>query len=317
MIHIPKEKQEIEKKRKPWLVIILVLLFLSLISIFIIGIVALLVTDESSLTTGNVAVIPIKGVILIDGEQSLFSSTGIAASNDIVEQIKKAEKDPMIQAIIFDINSPGGAPVASAEIARAIKEAKKPTVAVIREVGASGAYWAASATDHIIANEVSITGSIGVLASYIEFSGLMERYNVSYERFVAGEHKDMGSPYREMTEEEKKIYQQVLDQMYDVFVTAVAENRNLDKAYVEELATGQIYLGLQAVDNGLVDQLGGKEEAYAYLAEKLQITVQPVVYEKEKSFFEMLASTMDQTGYQMGVGLGETLKEEESAEVMV
>ena len=203
MVKIEKQEQP----KIPWLWIIGGIIVFSIISFFVFIFAVILIASDSEPTTGNVAVIPIKGVIMIDSEDSLFA-TSVASSTDIVKLIEKAESDPSIEAIVFDINSPGGAPVASAEIARAIAEAEKPTVAVIREVGASGAYWAASAADHIIANEVSITGSIGVLASYLEYGDLLAEYNVSYTRFVSGEHKDMGSPYREMTNEEEEIYQQ-------------------------------------------------------------------------------------------------------------
>lgn len=310
-----KEKIEQPKPRSPWLVIIGIILILTLFSFFVVGCVSILVASDGVLETGNVAVIPIKGVIMINKESELFSS-GTASATDIVEQIEKADKDPSIQAIILDINSPGGGPVASAEIARAITEANKTTVAVIREVGASGAYWAASAADHVIANEVSVTGSIGVIGSYLMYGDLLERYNVSYERFIAGKYKDMGSPYREMSSEEKSLYQELLDKMRVVFVRNVAENRGLDYDYVETLATGQIYLGSEALELGLIDQLGGKKEAYAYIAKEKGITVEPVKYEKEKTFFELLAQALDNTGFSVGTGIGAALVEDEDTGIM-
>ncbi|MBI5072893.1 signal peptide peptidase SppA [Candidatus Woesearchaeota archaeon] len=301
-----------EQQRSPWLVIILVIFLLTSFSIFVLGFVTILFASGST-AAGNVAVIPIKGVIMIDDDSSLFSSSGIASSTKIVKQIEDAEKDPSIQAIVLDINSPGGSPVASAEIARAIKEVNKTTVAVIREVGASGAYWAASAADHIIANEVSVTGSIGVLGSYVEYGGLMERYNVSYQRFVAGDYKDMGTPYQEMSEEEKQLYQSELDKMHDIFIRSVAENRGMSYDAIKELATGQIYLGVDAIQNGLIDQLGGKKEAYAYLESNKGITVEPVEYETEKSFLQQLASAMDQTAFRVGTGIGAVLVKSDNA----
>src|SRR3989338_4190128 len=297
MVKIEKQEQP----KIPWLWIIGGIIIFSVI----------LIASDSEPTTGNVAVIPIKGVIMIDSEDSLFA-TSVASSTDIVQLIQKAESDASIEAIVFDINSPGGAPVASAEIARAIVEAKKPTVAVIREVGASGAYWAASAADHIIANEVSITGSIGVLASYLEYGDLLAEYNVSYTRFVSGEHKDMGSPYREMTNEEEEIYQETLDKLHAVFIGSVAENRGLEYDYVEELATGQIYVGVEALDLGLIDELGGKQEAYTYIGTLLDITVEPVAFEEADSFFEMLASALDNSAFHVGTGIGAVLVEEDS-----
>ncbi|MBI4983237.1 S49 family peptidase [Candidatus Woesearchaeota archaeon] len=141
---------------------------------------------------GNVALIKIEGVITSDGSSYLGSAT--VSSPEIINFIQEADQDPKIKAILLEINSPGGSPVASDEIGTAVKRAKKPTIAVIREVGASGGYWIASAADHIIANRMSITGSIGVYSSYLEFSGLMEKYGIGYERLVAGEHKDTGFP---------------------------------------------------------------------------------------------------------------------------
>ncbi len=305
---------KMQPQRNPWPIIIIVIAVLTLFSMIVIGFVTIMITAED-ISTGNVAVIPIKGVIMIDKSEQLFSASTIAAATTIIQQIEKAEKDPQIQAIVFDINSPGGAPVASAEIARAIKECNKTTVAVVREVGASGAYWAASASDYIIANEVSITGSIGVLGSYLQYSGLMERYNVSYERFVGGQYKDMGTPYREMSSKEKQLYQSEIDLMHDIFVNAVAENRNMDPEYLQNLATGQVYLGVEAVELGLIDKLGGKKEAYDYIGNSLGIAVQPVAFEEDKSFIEMLASALDNTGFNVGLGIGNALVESDNADI--
>lgn len=304
MVKIEKQEQP----KMPLLWIIGGVTLFCIISFFVFIFTIIFIVGDGEAITGNVAVIPIKGTIMIDNDESFFA-TSVASSTDIVKLIQKAENDPSIEAIVFDINSPGGAPVASAEIARAIKEAEKPTVAVIREVGASGAYWAASAADHIIANEISITGSIGVLASYLEYGDLLEEYNVSYARFVSGAHKDMGTPYREMTSEEAEIYQQTLDKLHAVFINAVAQNRDLEYAYVQELATGQIYVGSEALDLGLIDQLGGKEEAYDYIAQEVGITVEPVAFEEEKSFFEVLASALDNSAFHVGTGIGAVLVE--------
>lgn len=304
-----KEKNEApEARRSQWLIILIVLLLLTIFSFGVVGCVALMSVSDG-LETGNVAIIPVKGVIVGDRGTDLFA-TGYTISSDVVEQIEKAESDPAIQAMVIEINSPGGSAVASAEIAAALHDAKKPTIAVIREVGASGAYWVASATDHVIAHEVSITGSIGVFASYLQYGDLLTRFNVSYERFVAGEHKDMASPYREMTSEEKELYQQTIDTMRTVFIREVATARNLDYETVEVLATGQIYLGSEALDLGLVDQLGGKQEAYAYLNQTFDIEVVPVEYKTEKSFLELLANVFQDSAFHVGTGIGAVLVEQ-------
>ena len=125
--------------------------------------------------------------------------------------IDSAKKDVRIKGVIFKINSPGGSVVGSKEIGNAIKKLGKPSVAVIREVGASGAYWVASSADVIIADELSITGSIGVISSYLQFSKIMEEYGITYERLVGGEHKDMGVPYKQLSKEEQIIMQKKIN----------------------------------------------------------------------------------------------------------
>ena len=132
--------------------------------------------------SGNVALIPIEGVITTDGG-SYFNEQTISSKN-IVEFIEDADKNSQVEAIVLEINSPGGSAVASDEISIAVKKVKKPVVAMIREVGASGGYWVASSADYIVAHRMAITGSIGVISSYLEFSGLMENHGVGYERLV-------------------------------------------------------------------------------------------------------------------------------------
>ena len=171
-----------------------ILAFLGLIafvsSLFFIG--------NTEFSDGNVAVIPIHGEITVL-EQGGFSS-GTASSDAIIASLEKADKNPGIKAILLDIDSPGGSGVAADEISQKLKSINKTKVAVIREIGTSAAYWIATSTDHIFVNRLSLTGSIGVIGSYLDFSGLLSMYNVTYQRYVTGELKDMGSPFRAMTE---------------------------------------------------------------------------------------------------------------------
>ena len=210
--------------------------------------------------SGNVAVIEISGAIM--GEASGYGSAG---SQDYVALLQQAHDDTSIEAIVLRINSPGGSAVASDEVAAMVQDIEKPVVAQIREVGASGAYWIASSSDHIIANRMSITGSIGVIGSFFDFSGLMNDYNVSYQRFVSGDRKDLGSPFREMSDDERALLQSKLDGIHEYFILAVAENRGLDIETVRPLANGEFYLGVEALQNGLVDELGGDKEVIAWL----------------------------------------------------
>jgi len=266
---------------------------------------------EEKIVSEGIAVIPIVGTISIEVGDGFFSS-GISA-NSIVDKLEKANKNKGIKAIILDINSGGGGVVASREVVKAVKEVKKPVIALIREVGASGAYWIASSADWIIADEMSITGSIGVFSGYLEFSGLLENYNVSYERLIAGEYKDMGVPYRQLTDQEKIMMQQKLNLIHDYFIKDVAKNRNLSEIKVRELANGFFYLGVEGKDVGLVDELGGKKEAIAKAKELGNLKNGNLIeYKEKKSIFDFFGKIQNKAFYYMGRGIGVGLFEKEN-----
>src|SRR3989339_1922177 len=214
--------QESQAPAFRWGYAVFVIMLLAVLGFVAVGILSLFAGVDTTSLGGNVALIPIEGEITGSRDTGLSFGGAVAASPDIIEMIEKADKNPGIKAIILEINSPGGSAVASQEIANAVRKTNKTTVAWVREIGTSGAYWIASSADHVVANRVSITGSIGVIASYLEFPGLLERYNVTYQRMVSGKYKDLGSPYREMTQEEKAIFQQSLDDIRDYFVGEVA-----------------------------------------------------------------------------------------------
>lgn len=288
-----------------WGYAIFVLFILAFFGFIAVGIVSLFAGIDVESLSGNVALIPIEGVITGSENDFLFDASSV--STEIIELIEKADENPNIKAIIFEINSPGGSAVASEEIANAVKKVNKTTVAWIREVGASGAYWIASSSDYIVANRVSITGSIGVIASYLEFPGFLEDHNVTYRRLVAGKYKDIGSPFKEMTNEEQEIFQKNLDVIRDYFVSEVAKNRNLDKKDVEKAANGLFYLGVQAKDLKLIDELGGKDEAIDYVERKENIKAEIVEYKKEEGLLELLADVFSRQSFFVGKGIGSSL----------
>ena len=256
----------------------------------------------------KIAVIPITGVITIDGGGIGFESQG-ASSTDIVQFIQEANKNPNVKGIILEINSPGGSAVASKEIADAVKNSKKPVVSWIREVGASGAYWISSSSKLIAADPLSITGSIGVTGSYLEFSDLFEKYGVTYERLVSGKYKDTGSPYKELTEEEKRLLQDKINQIHSVFVDEVASNRKLNRNQVEKLATGEFYLGKEAYDLGLVDYLGGKDLALNLTKQLAGIKEAELIrYERKRGIFDIVGGLSAKNFYYMGKGIGSEIK---------
>jgi protease-4 len=171
------------------------------------------------------------------------------------------ENDPLCRGAVFRINSPGGSVVASREMAGYVKSMKKPSVCWLGDVAASGAYWVASSCDVIVADDLSLTGSVGVTASYLEFSKLFEKYGITYEQITSGSAKDMGSPYRNMTPEERERMKDIVDQTFTYFIKDVMSNRNLTMPQADKIAEGDIFLGSEAIKLGLVDRLGSFEDA--------------------------------------------------------
>jgi protease IV len=240
---------------------------------------------STSFANGNVAVIPITGVISMD-DGGWSDTVDPAVVRSFIE---RAENDERIKAIVIEINTPGGSAVATDEIGQALKATTKPTVAWVREYGASGGYWIASNTDHIIANRMSITGSIGVTASYIEFAGTLKRYNATYQQVASGEYKEMGSPWKELTPEEQALLQKKIDLIHEYFVDEVQANRNLSNKTMQQVRTGEIFLGVEALELGLVDELGSYNEVDAHINATIGEEPVYVRYEQPRSIFENFA----------------------------
>lgn len=280
-----------------WLTIILVIAVLYIVSMGI-----------SFFYDGNhegntIAVIPISGPIMYEESGSLFGGGSSATPDTIVSFINSANKNPDVKGIILDINSPGGTVLASKEIANAVKKSDKPVIAVIHEVGASGAYWIASASDYIIADELSITGSIGVIGSYLEFSDLFDKYGITYERLVGGKYKDAGSPYTDLTPEERKLLQAKIDLIHEAFIKEVATNRNMSVSDVRKSATGIFYLGSEAKDLGLIDELGNNDNALAKMKELTNSTeLTFVTYKHEPSLLDYFNVMTNANAYAFGEG---------------
>ncbi|MFH1063770.1 MAG: signal peptide peptidase SppA [Candidatus Woesearchaeota archaeon] len=295
-----------EKGGNRWTVVIVILVVLAMISFISSFFIGLFISASDADPQGNVAHIAVTGPIMSYSSNGLLSDE-VASSTDIVRLIKKADKNPEVKAILLEINSPGGTAVASSEIADAVLASNKTTVAWIREAGASGAYWIASAADHIVANPMSITGSIGVIASYIEFSGTLNRYNASYQRLVSGKLKDMGSPWKQLSDEEEEVLQTGLDLIRNEFVSAVAKNRKLSVEAVDEIADGRFYIGRQALELGLVDQLGGKDDAVAWIEDKEDIIAELAKYQRPTTLLDIIGGVFDDSSYHVGQGIGKAL----------
>lgn len=277
-----------------------------LILIWIIGFASAKIIEVAfgeDLITEGIAIVQIHGPITIDSTNTLTFRA--SSSSSILSNIEKAQKNKNIKAIILDINSPGGAVVASRELSKVIKESEKPVVAWIREIGASGAYWIASSADKIVADSLSITGSIGVTASYLDLSGLLEKYDIEYQELAAGSKKELGSPFKDLTSQERLILQKKIDRIQEVFIQDVTENRDLNPQQVAKISTGEFYLGEEAFQLGLVDVFGGRKEALAEAQGLANLTNLDIVEYKEKmSILDFFTKT---TAYYIGKGIASEL----------
>lgn len=232
--------------------------------------------------------IPIRGIIISGGAMPIgplpfMSLTGeVTQSSDIVGYIRGLESDRRVKAVILEIDSPGGTPYASKEIADVVKKFKKPTVAQIREHGTSGAYWIASACNKIVADPLSSIGGIGTRAERIDLSELAKKIGIKVDTFVKGEYKGVGSPYSKLSEKEKKFIEEHVEVFNKYFVDEVKRNRNIkDGKVLEDISSGKFYLGKEAQDLGLVDYLGDAEKALQ-VACKLAGMDLKIEYRKEK-----------------------------------
>jgi len=207
---------------------------------------------------GKVALIDLSGSIT-PSSSSGFSSSGITPGE--VRDLNDEAVNQGADAIIYEINSGGGAVVASKEVYRDIEDVEVPTVCRMRDVAASGGYLIALGCDKIVADSATLTGSIGVKSSYLEYSGLLDKLGVEYVQLSNGSLKELGSPYQNISDRERAELQDKVDAIHEEFVTQVDSNRNLTESSRNEVATSQPFLGDNAKDLGLVDELGGRDTA--------------------------------------------------------
>ncbi len=227
--------------------------------------------------------IRLEGVISAEKYSGLFGVVTVTPEK-IISQLDEARKNPNVKAILIRVNSPGGSAAASQEIYEELKKVEKPVVVSVSEVCASGAYYVASAADRIIANRSSSVGSIGVIMQIPNFENLYEKLGIKYTTIKQGKFKDVGSPDRPITEEEIRLLETQLKEIYGQFIADVAEGRNMDAGEVEELATGWVFLGTEALELGLIDGIGNYKDAINIAAELGGIKGEPNVIRQELGF---------------------------------
>jgi protease-4 len=234
-------------------------------------------TGQQSASFGSsfgdkIAVVDLEGVIL--------------SPKTTVDQLKKYADDDSVKAIILHVNSPGGGVAASEEIYRAVKrvrdEKKKHIVADIETVGASGAYYVASATNKIYADEGSIVGSIGVISEWVNYGDLLHWAKLRAIVMKAGEFKDTGNPTREMTPAEQQYLQSLIDNMHGQFIQAVADGRKMKFQDVKAIADGKVWTGQQAASMKLIDQVADFQAAVKDTAKSVGISGEPTLVRPER-----------------------------------
>ncbi len=210
-----------------------------------------------------------------------------------VSRIKHLADNPRVKAIVIRVNSPGGSVGASQEIYNEILRARekgKKVIVSMGDVAASGGYYISSAADYILANPGTVTGSIGVIVGNINFQELISKWGIKMNIIKSGKYKDTLSSWRQMTEEERELLQEMVDKVYQQFVVAVAKGRKLKIEEVEKIADGRIFSGEKALELRLIDQLGGFQTAIRVAADKAGIKGEPVLDEGGKFPWEKFFS---------------------------
>lgn len=253
-----------------------IVVIFSIIALIALSIALIEVETGISDGTCNVAVLPVEGEIWpFYG----MSYTPLIVTPEMVEtSMDTIEEDDTIEAVLVEINSPGGLPVASERIAQRLSNSPLPTVGLIGDIGASGGYMVAAATNHLIASPMSIVGSIGVTMSYVENSEQNEEDGLTYVELNTGKFKDSGSPDKPLSEEERELFQRDLDDLYETFIKMVSEYRDIPLDKVRELADGSTVNGTRAKDLGLVDTVGGRAEAKFALAKILNKEPDDIIF---------------------------------------
>lgn len=251
-------------------------------------------------TDDRIALIRVEGVIL--------------DSQTTIGELKRFSENPSVKAIVIRIDSPGGGVVPSQEIYDAVKRVRsknnKAVIASMGSVAASGGYYIAAATDRIVANPGTLTGSIGVIMETANVEGLLQKIGVEGVVIKSGKYKDVGSPLRKMSADERGLLQAVMDDVHKQFIEAVAEGRSLELRAAQALADGRIFTGRQAKEAKLVDELGDLEDAIQLAAEVVGMEGEPKVIEPRRRFSlrEILDSKLSMLFPKLDVQPGVNLK---------
>ncbi|MCO4849724.1 signal peptide peptidase SppA [Bacillus vallismortis] len=258
-------------------------------------------TLENGSLTSKIAVLEVSGTIQDNGDSSSLLGSGGYNHRTFLKNLERAKDDKAVKGIVLKVNSPGGGVYESAEIHKKLeeikKETKKPIYVSMGSMAASGGYYISTAADKIFATPETLTGSLGVIMESVNYAKLADKLGISFETIKSGAHKDIMSPTREMTKEEKNIMQSMVDNSYEGFVDVISEGRGMPKAEVKKIADGRVYDGRQAKKLKLVDELGFYDDTISAMKKDHKNLKNASVISYEESFglgslFSMSANKM-------------------------
>jgi protease-4 len=268
---------------------------------------------DSVFPTYNAAEVSVEGPIARNGGGAVPSGPTGPGADEIVEQIDRADEDDTVDALLVELNTPGGQVVPSDDIRRAAAEFDGLTLAYATDVCASGGYWIASGCDELWAREGSVVGSIGVRSPRFTATDLLDRLGVDYQGLTAGEYKEAGSPFTEMDEDDRDYLQGIVDAHYENFVETVAEGRNMNEEFVRQ-TEAKVYLGEDAADLGLVDHLGTRDEVVERAEDVLDQDLAVREFQPSHGLSERLRGGAASVAYAFGAGLASVVADEEAGE---
>jgi protease-4 len=252
--------------------------------VFGLGLLVMLVAFSMA-SAPAVGVVELSGAITDEGARGLLGGGSTGGARKFIEDLDAARTDSSIKAVVIRVNSPGGSAAASQEMFQAVRRlrAVKPTVCSMGDVAASGGYYVAAACDKIYANGSTLTGSIGVISQFVNYGELFKKLGLGEATIKSGKFKDAGNPTRDLTAEERKLFQNMIGDVYSQFIEDVLVGRKnptngkLTRQKLLNLADGRVYTGRQAKASLLVDENGGLYDAVLYAAKQANISGKPTV----------------------------------------
>ncbi|MFB6114553.1 MAG: signal peptide peptidase SppA [Halodesulfurarchaeum sp.] len=284
--------------------------FLGMLTVVVVSFLAIKMSANLAtrmLSPYNVAKVSVEGPITRDGGGAIPRRPNATPVEDVISQIERADDDDAVEALLVHLNTPGGEVVPSDDVRNAVKDFEGVTVAYATDTCASGGYWIATACDTIVAREGSLVGSIGVLASRVTASELLDDLGLVYERLVAGEYKDAGTALRDMDTDERDYLQGIVDDYYESFVDRVTDSRDLDPETVRG-TEAKVFLGERAVEIGLVDFTGTMEDVEDHLESELARPIEVTEFEPPRRLRTMLPGAVATVAYAVGVGFSRSIQ---------